>query len=711
MSQHLFTYAVGDLNGDHALLTTLLDRIHAHADGEDYRLVFLGNTIDGGPSGAAVLSALRSMELRAPDRVITLKGWHEALMAGAGNADGLAEWLRHGGGTTLRSFGVTRFADLPREVVDWVARRPTDFRDRLRRYVGDPERALKDGGKGDGLHLLHGCSYIAGRPGADRPREEPGTTDLDTGAGIGGVLTAAILTDLQAEPVGYFQALPDGTTRFLPPLQPAMAVRDARHALRKRGDEPETAAAWALRQDADMHAAQAAMARRASRRRAGWATAAGLVLLAGGGTLAYRPAVSLLARSMAPEGGPGIASAGRPVASTASALAPVAPDGAATPGPEAPRPAPGTASLEPQVPAAPALPALDGRSTHAPSSPTPAPEAELRTHALPQAAPEPAIPLPAEPPPSVQIPAATAALPQAITGSAATQPPRSLARSPDTAAVAKQPAPPPVQQVFAPVVIPPPRTDATPAAPGPASSKPAPPAPAAPVPAVVTARAAAPAAKGKPLATTFALALDPSGRLGWDHAPGGPVPVRPDAALPRQASPGLMALPAPMVPDAEDTGAAESARPPETPEAAPADVPVPPVRPAVLPTTKPKAKPPQQALAPSLPRRSAAPARPGTPGAGALPDVDPSTVEGVNPAAVQGLNPAARRPVAPARPRRVQPVVHRAPPPADAEAGPLDLPSMLQGQPAPAPRGQRRPAQPRPAPADDESVDFDPSQP
>ena len=64
MSSHLFTYAVGDIHGDHALLTTLLDRIHDHANGEDYRLVFLGNAIDHGPNGAAVLSALRAMELR-----------------------------------------------------------------------------------------------------------------------------------------------------------------------------------------------------------------------------------------------------------------------------------------------------------------------------------------------------------------------------------------------------------------------------------------------------------------------------------------------------------------------------------------------------------------------------------------------------------------------------------------------------------------------
>lgn len=351
MSQHVFTYAVGDLNGDHALLTTLLDRIHAHADGEDYRLVFLGNMIDGGPSGAAVLSALRSMELRAPDRVITLKGWHEALMTGAGDARGLAEWLRHGGAATLRSFGVTCFADLPREVLDWVARRPVDFRDRFRRYVGDPERALS---KGDGLHLIHGCSYIAGLPGADRPRELPGATDIDTGAGVGGVLTAAILTDLQAEPAGYFQALPGGGIRFVPPMQPAMAARGQQLALRMRGGEPETAAAWSLRQDADLHAARAAMVRRASRRRAAWATAAGLVLVAVGGALVYRPAVSFLARTMAPET-----------------------DLAATPVARAPET---TASIRPAPPPAP-----------------PAGETALRTHALPDPAAEPALAPPPEP--------------------------------------------------------------------------------------------------------------------------------------------------------------------------------------------------------------------------------------------------------------------------------------------------------------------------
>ena len=165
MSSHLFTYAVGDVHGDHALLTTLLDRIHDHADGEDYRLVFLGNAIDYGLNGAAVLSALRAMELRAPDRVIALRGWHEAMMAEAQHdPQSLAIWLGHGGDATLRSFGATTLSEIPREVLDWVARRPAEWRDALRRYVSGPE--LADDDTAPGLHVVHGASIVRPTPAA-----------------------------------------------------------------------------------------------------------------------------------------------------------------------------------------------------------------------------------------------------------------------------------------------------------------------------------------------------------------------------------------------------------------------------------------------------------------------------------------------------------------------------------------------------------------
>jgi serine/threonine protein phosphatase 1 len=436
MGNHLFTYAVGDLNGDHGLLTALLDRIHQHAGVETYRLVFLGNTIDGGSNPAAVLSALRAIELRAPDRVVILRGWHEGLMAKADTPEGLAAWMQQGGAATLRSFGVTRLADVPREVLDWIGRRPSEWRDGLRRYVGDPERVLqaKDG-PASGLHVVHGASFIHGRGGQDKPREAPGITDIDTGAGLGGPLTAAIFTDLQAEPAGYFQALPGGETRFLPPQQPNAAIREPRRALRMLDGEPETAAAWSLRQDAEIIAAQLANQKRSRRRRVGFAMAAGLVLLVGAGALLARPAQRYVADLLS-----------RPLPPAVVATNPAAPpEGPTEPSPAAPTMA-APASPEPANEGGTAARAT-AASADAPPDDTaqasaPAAPETVRTHALPAEPLEsPAVTGATSPAPAPAVAAPLAATPASLLPSASPPPAPAEAQPP----VAPAPALPPAQ--------------------------------------------------------------------------------------------------------------------------------------------------------------------------------------------------------------------------------------------------------------------------
>ena len=154
---------------------------------------------------------------------------------------------------------------VPREVVDWVARRPAEWRDALRRYVGGPELAEDD--VTPGLHVVHGALPV--RPTGDRllPEVRPGATCIDTGAGFGGPLTAAIFTDLQAEPVGFFQAQEDGRCLFVPPRLAPPLGRDPRIALIHADGEPETAADWAIRQDSELLEAKLAAKRRQVRRR------------------------------------------------------------------------------------------------------------------------------------------------------------------------------------------------------------------------------------------------------------------------------------------------------------------------------------------------------------------------------------------------------------------------------------------------------------
>lgn len=101
-------YAIGDVHGEAALLSSLLQQL-----GDDARtrgpadtvLLFVGDIIDRGPHGAELIAALAPA---AGDRVILLKGNHEAALVDAwrGEDEALAFWIEFGGRETLGGFGV-----------------------------------------------------------------------------------------------------------------------------------------------------------------------------------------------------------------------------------------------------------------------------------------------------------------------------------------------------------------------------------------------------------------------------------------------------------------------------------------------------------------------------------------------------------------------------------------------------------------------------
>jgi serine/threonine protein phosphatase 1 len=72
-------YAIGDIHGSLAKLTTLIARCEQHAGGRSTTFVFLGDYIDRGPDSAGVIRTLMSLQSRPQTRVIALKGNHEAL--------------------------------------------------------------------------------------------------------------------------------------------------------------------------------------------------------------------------------------------------------------------------------------------------------------------------------------------------------------------------------------------------------------------------------------------------------------------------------------------------------------------------------------------------------------------------------------------------------------------------------------------------------
>lgn len=220
----MLTYAVGDVHGRADLLDALLGKIEAHAASRPRRLVFLGDYVDRGPASAEVLHRVRSLQRRETVHVVCLKGNHEDMMlrAAAGSEDWDAVWLRNGGDATLRSFGVRRAAQVPADMLDWLAARMTSFEDGRRCYVHaglDPARDRLDQSDQDRLWIrdaflardhdfgklvVHG--HTPTRDG--RPDIRAHRVNVDTGAVYGGPLTAAIFDGSDGAPVGFLQAGP-----------------------------------------------------------------------------------------------------------------------------------------------------------------------------------------------------------------------------------------------------------------------------------------------------------------------------------------------------------------------------------------------------------------------------------------------------------------------------------------------------------------------
>jgi len=101
------TYAIGDIHGSLQKLRELMTLCRRHADGRPATFIFFGDYIDRGPDSRGVVEALIELQSRQPDRVITLKGNHEAVAVEVVDGDTDPQtWLREGGTATLRSYRV-----------------------------------------------------------------------------------------------------------------------------------------------------------------------------------------------------------------------------------------------------------------------------------------------------------------------------------------------------------------------------------------------------------------------------------------------------------------------------------------------------------------------------------------------------------------------------------------------------------------------------
>lgn len=213
----LITYAIGDVHGCLDRLTALVDLCMRHCGGRPMRLVFLGDYIDRGPDSRGVIDRLRSLQNDMPGTVVCLRGNHEALLLEAIETDDDGLWLLNGAAQTLKSYGVTEMAALPRDHVDWIAALPLFFDDGRRFFVHagvNPAVALDRQDERDllwirepflssdrdyGRLIVHGHTPLqTARPDLHRNR-----LNLDTAAVYGGRLTAAAFSADKTWPLAF----------------------------------------------------------------------------------------------------------------------------------------------------------------------------------------------------------------------------------------------------------------------------------------------------------------------------------------------------------------------------------------------------------------------------------------------------------------------------------------------------------------------------
>ena len=228
-------YAIGDVHGQAERLTRLYDLILADLASSPVRspvILYVGDLIDRGPDSAGVLAHVLNTRSRLP--TVTLLGNHEAMLLDtlatpdrARGAKRAEHWLGHGGEATLQSWGVPARAP----VAQWAAHIPPAALALLRSMrlhwlAGEclfvhagvrPGVAWAAQERVDLLYMREPFLRWRSPPLPDAPAwfvvhgHTPGPRPvltrrrlcIDTGAGLGGPLTCAVIA---RDTVRYLQA-------------------------------------------------------------------------------------------------------------------------------------------------------------------------------------------------------------------------------------------------------------------------------------------------------------------------------------------------------------------------------------------------------------------------------------------------------------------------------------------------------------------------
>jgi serine/threonine protein phosphatase 1 len=213
------TFAVGDVHGCLDKLERVLRACAAHAAGRPARYVFLGDYIDRGPASREVVELLIRRQAAEPGRVVCLKGNHEDLaIAAHDDAAAMPAWLINSAAATMRSYRESG-GRICAPHLAWLRALPLCHDDGRRFFVHagvdptlpldrqtpeamlwirEPFFALSEE-LDCGRLVVHG--HTPRRDGLPELRRH--RLNVDTGAVMGGPLTAAVFEDGRTEPVGF----------------------------------------------------------------------------------------------------------------------------------------------------------------------------------------------------------------------------------------------------------------------------------------------------------------------------------------------------------------------------------------------------------------------------------------------------------------------------------------------------------------------------
>ncbi|MCJ2015472.1 metallophosphoesterase [Methylobacterium sp. J-076] len=212
------TYAVGDIHGCFDGLRLVLERIAQHSGGKAARVVLLGDYVNIGPDSRKVLDCL----IDTPS-ITALRGHHDMMLLAAARGDTRSVWNfdYHGGGQTLRSFGVAKASEIPDRYTDFLRRKLVPYvEDAHRVFVhASIDPAIGEMDLQDETLLLCARAPLAPTAGlfprflvhghfpqADGlPEILPHRCNLDTAGCQTGVFTCGIFDDSQPDPIDIIQ--------------------------------------------------------------------------------------------------------------------------------------------------------------------------------------------------------------------------------------------------------------------------------------------------------------------------------------------------------------------------------------------------------------------------------------------------------------------------------------------------------------------------